>query len=111
MQSTIWFTGICSLVEYDDATRLVEEMMAMKNHQVSFGGCPMLSLRHQCVLLLEQEKWSEAAALSPDMHQTIPWEKFPQTVAMNRFAKGIGAARSNDLAAAKEAAAETWRAS
>ena len=97
--------GHLQLGEYDDATRLVEEMMAMKNHQVSFGGAYALAAS-PVRLLLEQEKWSEAAALSPDMHQTIPWEKFPQTVAMNRFAKGIGAARSNDLAAAKEAAAE-----
>ena len=97
--------GHLQLGEYDDATRLVEEMMAMKNHQVSFGGAYALAAS-PVRLLLEHEKWSEAAALSPDMHQTIPWEKFPQTVAMNRFAKGIGAARSNDLAAAKEAAAE-----
>lgn len=97
--------GHLQLGEYDVAAQLVDDMMAMKNHQVSFGGAYALAAS-PVRLLLEQEKWSEAAALSSDMHPTIPWEKFPQTVAMNRFAKGLGAARSNDLATAKDAAAE-----
>jgi tetratricopeptide (TPR) repeat protein len=97
--------GHMQLGEYEEATRLVDEMMAMTNHQVSFGGAYALAAS-PVRLLLEQGKWSEAAALSQDMHPAIPWEKFPQTVAMNRFAKGIGAARSNDVDTAKEAAVE-----
>ena len=99
-------SGLAWPAEHDEeATRLVDEMMAMTNHQVSFGGAYALAAS-PVRLLLEQERWSEAAALSSDMHSTIPWERFPQTVAMNRFAKGIGAARSNEMAAAKEAVAE-----
>ncbi len=97
--------GLLQIGEYDEATRLVDEMMAMKNHQVSFGGAYALAAA-PVRLLLERDRWSEAAALSSDMHPTIPWEKFPQAVAMNRFAKGIGAARNNDVTTAKEAAKE-----
>ena len=90
---------------YEEAAQLADEMMTIQNHQVSFGGAYALAAT-PVRLLLEQDKWSEAAALSSDMHPSIPWEKFPQTVAMNRFAKGLGAARSNDVETAKEAVAE-----
>jgi len=71
-------------------------MLSIDNHQASFGGAYALAAS-PVRLLLEQEKWAEAAALSPGMHSAIPWEKFPQTVTMRWFAKGIGAARSKDL--------------
>lgn len=86
-----------------EAEQLVKEMLAKTNHQVSFGGAYALAAS-PIRLLLEQEKWAEAAALSPDLHPNIPWENFPQTVAMLWFAKGIGAARSGDLDTARSAA-------
>lgn len=97
--------GHLQLGEFDEAARLVDEMMTLQNHQVSFGGAYALAAA-PVRLLLEQDNWVAAAALSPEMHGTIPWEKFPQTVAMNRFAKGIGAARSSDTATAKAALAD-----
>jgi pentatricopeptide repeat protein len=97
--------GHLQLGEHEEAARLVDEMMAKDNHQVSFGGAYGLAAA-PVRLLLEAGKWSDAAALSPDMHPGIPWENFPQTVAMRWFAKGLGAARSNDVATARAAVTE-----
>ena len=97
--------GLLQLGEAEQASALVDEMLAMKNHQVSFGGAYALAAA-PVRISLEQDKWAEAAALSPDMHPAIPWEKFPQTVTMRWFAIGIGAARSNDVATARAAVGE-----
>ncbi len=94
--------GYLQLSQPEKAIALVDEMLAINNHQVSFGGAYALAAS-PVRLLLEQDKWAEAAALSPGLHPSIPWEKFPQTVAMRWFAKGIGAARSNDVATARAA--------
>jgi len=97
--------GYLQIGEPEMAAKLIDQMFAIQNHQVSFGGAFGLAAS-PVRLLLEQEKWAEAAALSPEMHSAIPWEKFPQTVAMHWFAKGLGAARSDDVDAARAAAAE-----
>ncbi|SFR49527.1 tetratricopeptide repeat protein [Litoreibacter janthinus] len=97
--------GYLQLGQPEKAKVQVNEMLAMDNHQVSFGGAFALAAA-PVRLLLEQEKWAEAAALSPNMHPSIPWDKFPQAVTMRWFAKGIGAARSNDVATARSAVAE-----
>ncbi len=44
-------------------------------------------------ILLEYQKWSEAANLSLNKSK-FPWKKFPQDEALIYFAKGIGAGRS-----------------
>jgi hypothetical protein len=97
--------GHLQLGQAEQAMTLVEEMLAIDNHQVSFGGAYALAAS-PVRLLLEQGKWAEAAALSPEMHSVIPWEKFPQAVAMRWFAKGLGAARSKDAVTARAAIGE-----
>lgn len=97
--------GHLQLGQADKAEALVAEMLDKDNHQVSFGGAYALAAS-PVRLLLEQEKWAEAAALSPDLHPAIPWESFPQTVAMLWFAKGLGAARSGDTEAARASVEE-----
>ena len=97
--------GHLQIGQTKQATALVDEMLAIDNHQVSFGGAYALAAS-PVRLLLEQEKWAEAAAITPDMHSAIPWEKFPQTVAMRWFAKGLGAARSEDVITARAAIGE-----
>ena len=97
--------GYLQLGQSEQATTLVDEMLAIDNHQVSFGGAYALAAA-PVRLLLEQDKWAEAAAISPEMHSAIPWGKFPQTVAMRWFAKGIGAARIKDVATARTAVGE-----
>ena len=57
-------------------------------------------------LPLEEDDWETAALLPTDMHSAVTWDRYPQAVAIRWFAKGLGAARSNDVAAAREALKE-----
>jgi hypothetical protein len=53
-------------------------------------------------MALERSAWQEAASLqlfpAPDAY---PWNKHPQAVALNAFARGVGAAAIKDVAAAQ----------
>jgi tetratricopeptide (TPR) repeat protein len=50
---------------------------------------------------LERGQWAEAAALT--LHpQNLAWERFPQAEAVLVFARGLGAARTGDVAAARQ---------
>jgi hypothetical protein len=53
---------------------------------------------------VERGKWSDAAKLEP-RPSGFPWEKFENAEAILCFGRALGAARSGDLAAAREAAA------
>jgi tetratricopeptide (TPR) repeat protein len=97
--------GLLQMGRPEEAAQLVDEMLDIDNHQVSFGGAYALAAS-PVRLLLEQHRWTDAAELSPKMHPSIPWEKFPQAVAMRWFAKGLGAARSDDVASASAAVEE-----
>lgn len=57
---------------------------------------------------LEREQWAEAAKLELPAVK-VGWENWPQAVAIVAFGKGLGAARSNDLATAKATVAELDR--
>jgi hypothetical protein len=52
---------------------------------------------------LERGDWAQAAklALEPPA-DAYPWQKYPHAEAINAFARGIGAARSGDAAAARQ---------
>lgn len=52
---------------------------------------------------VERGKWSDAAKLEP-RPSGFPWEKFRNAEAILYFGRALGAARSGDLAAAREAA-------
>lgn len=97
--------GHLQLGQIAEAEQLVDEMLSLSNHQVSFGGAYALAAA-PVRLLLEQERWANAASLSPEMHPSIPWENFPQAVAMRWFAIGLGAARTGDVETAGAAVEE-----
>ena len=97
--------GLLQLGEVDKAQQLVEEMLAIENHQASFGGAYAL-VAAPVRLLLETDDWAGAAGMPMELHAAIPWDKFPQTVAMFWFSKGLGAARTGDVTSARVAVAE-----
>lgn len=97
--------GLLQLGDVDSARQLVEDMLAIENHQASFGGAYALAAA-PVRLLLEADDWAGAAAMPMELHAAIPWDKFPQTVAMVWFSKGLGAARTGDVASARVAVAE-----
>jgi hypothetical protein len=54
-------------------------------------------------LALERNDWKEAAALPlTPAADAYPWSKYPQSEAVNAFARAIGAALSGNVAGAKE---------
>ncbi len=54
-------------------------------------------------LALERDRWADAAALMPHPGEdAFPWNKFPNAAAVTVFARGLGAARGGNAAAAKE---------
>jgi tetratricopeptide (TPR) repeat protein len=97
--------GYLQMGEAEKAAALVKDMLGRTNHQVSFGGAYALAAS-PVRLVLEQEDWAAAAALSHDLHPSIPWDAFPQAVAILWFAKGLGAARSGDVEAARAVVGE-----
>jgi tetratricopeptide (TPR) repeat protein len=50
---------------------------------------------------VERRQWAEAAALTLP-HSDFPWKRFPQSEAVLVFARGLGAARSGDIDAARK---------
>jgi hypothetical protein len=54
-------------------------------------------------LTLERDRWAEAAALKPHPSEAaFKWNNFPNAAAVTVFARGLGAARSGNVAAAKQ---------
>ena len=80
-------------------------MLGKDNHQVNFAGAYGLAAA-PVRLLLEEDRWAEAAALSSELPAGMAWDNFPQTVAMLWFAKGLGAAWTGDVEAAEDAVGE-----
>jgi tetratricopeptide (TPR) repeat protein len=58
---------------------------------------------------LERRQWSAAAMLPIRTHKTFPWDKYPWHEAVTYFARGLGAARSQDGGAARDALQELNR--
>lgn len=84
---------------------LLAELRAHENLEDSFGSA-YAEAAAVARLPLEQDDWTGAAALLVDLNPAISWDRFPQAVAIRCYAKGIGAARAGDLAAAGDALAE-----
>lgn len=57
----------------------------------------------QARLPLERRQWEEAAELPLRVHDTYPWDTFPEHEAITYWARGLGAAKSGDLDAARSA--------
>lgn len=53
---------------------------------------------------LERRAWKDAAALTVQP-ASFPWDKYPYAEAITHFARAVGAARSGDLATARQATA------
>lgn len=81
--------------EFGTAETMLKDFLGLENQQGNFGSAYALSAAPGRVLL-EQDLWDKAAALSVTPHSAVAWEKFPQCVANIWFAKGLGAARSGD---------------
>ena len=84
-----------------DAKALMEEVGATRKLNVDhFAGAFALAAI-PARFRLERGQWAEAAAL-PVTPSDVPWDKFAQAESIIWFARGIGAARSGDIASARK---------
>src|SRR5213596_3108117 len=84
-----------------DAKALMEEVGATRKLNVDhFAGAFALAAI-PARFRLERGLWAEAAALAVTPSD-VPWDKFAQAESVIWFARGLGAARSGDLASARK---------
>jgi tetratricopeptide (TPR) repeat protein len=92
------------LARDSEARALMEEILATRKVNIDhFAGAFALAAI-PARYTLERGRWAEAAALTP-MPSDLGWEKFPQAESITWFARGIGAARSGNVAEAKQSLA------
>jgi hypothetical protein len=87
-----------------EARALMEEVGATRKLNVDhFAGAFALAAI-PARFRLERGLWAEAAALAVTPSE-VPWDKFAQAESVIWFARGIGAARSGDIASARKSLA------
>jgi len=87
--------------QYQKAAQLLEKVNGIQNYQDSFATAYGLA-GAQSRSIIEQKKWDEAATIQVRSHSEFPWDKYPQYEAITYYVKGLGAARSGDIASAKK---------
>ena len=89
------------LAQDQAAKRVLDDINALEKinveHFVSAYALAAIPSRYA----VERRQWAEAAALTLP-HSDFPWQRFPQSEAVLVFARGLGAARSGDVAAARK---------
>ncbi len=86
----------------EQARAVLDEITAVERYQPAVGAAynvPAARARY----LLERRKWEKAARLEPRVPSNFPWDDFPQFEAIIHWARGLGAAKTGDLNAAREA--------
>ena len=85
----------------EKASEVLGEINSVDDYQDHFGAAYGVSAA-QARYVLERGAWDEAARLPVRTHDAFPWAKYPQYEAITYFARGLGAARSGALDAARE---------
>ena len=84
-----------------DARAVVEEVRALNKIDSEQFAAAFAFAAIPARYALERRAWGEAAEL-PLHPQSLSWAKFPQAESINAFARGLGAARGGNVAAAKQ---------
>ncbi len=79
--------------------RKILEIDNYQPHPASAYGIAAAQARYA----LERRQWDEAAELPLRVHDAYPWNDFPEHEAITYWARGLGAARTGDLDAARTA--------
>lgn len=88
--------------EDQNAKRALAELSAIGNHQDNFVSAYGVAAG-QARYPLERARWAEAAMLPVRTPPTVAWDKYPAATAISHFARGLGAARSENLKVARQA--------
>ena len=89
------------LAQDQAARQSMEQSLALK--AIDHFGAAYAYAAMPARLALEREDWTAAAAIPlKPAADAYPWKKYPQAEAVNAFARGIGAAKTGDAAAARQ---------
>ena len=84
------------------AEEVLNQMHERDNYQQTFvTGYALAALPARYTL--ERRQWNDAAQLEIPARDTFPWEDYPEVEAIIHYARGLGAARSGNITAAREA--------
>lgn len=89
------------LAKWDEAQAVLDSLRALDGPFMVEIATPYTLAAVPARLALEREAWPTAAALPARTPAAFPWDDFPAIEAITHFARGIGAARSGDPAAAR----------
>jgi tetratricopeptide (TPR) repeat protein len=93
--------GYLQLGQEQAAQRLLAEIAAIQKLDVENFPAAYALTAMPARYALERRQWAEAAALT--LHpKELAWNKFPQAEAVFIFARGLGAARSGQVAVARQ---------
>jgi tetratricopeptide (TPR) repeat protein len=84
------------------AEDVLHEINSVENYEDSFASAYGIAAT-QARYPLERRQWTDAAALEVRTHSSFPWDKYPWYESITYFARGLGAARSGDIQAARKA--------
>ncbi len=93
--------GYLQLGQDQAAQQLLEQLKSIKKLDVENFVAAYALAAMPARYALERNQWAEAAKLTLQP-SNLAWEKFPQSEAVLVFARGLGAARSGDVAAAQQ---------
>jgi hypothetical protein len=94
--------GYLQLAQDGAAKALLDEINSIEQVDAENLGSAYALAAMPARYVLERGQWAEAATLA--LHPpALAWDRFPQAEAALVFARGLGAARAGDLAAARQA--------
>lgn len=91
--------------EDEKALKALKELNSVDNYQTAFSAAYGIAAS-QARYPLERRQWAEASALPLRTHDAFPWDRYPWYEAITYFARGLGAARSGEPSAARQAIEE-----
>lgn len=86
----------------EEARAVLEELGSRDGYQPTFVSAYALAAI-PARWYVERREWEGAAQLPVNVPETFPWDQFPEAEAMTWFARGLGAARTDDLESARAA--------
>jgi hypothetical protein len=96
--------GYLQLGRDEEAQAVLTEVRAIKKLDVDNFAAAFAFAAIPARVTLERGRWTHAASLT--LHPAdLGWQRFPQAESIHWFARGIGAARSGNIAGAREALA------
>ncbi len=88
--------GYLQIGDEESARQTLEAVRQIEQAQPHFGSAYGIAAP-QARYYLEQQRWEEAASLESNHPDAVQWEDYPAAAALFHYARGIGAARSDDL--------------